>query len=149
VVFESGWTSLGDKPEGFAAQPPAEKYLEQLPTAWDETRLVSGSPDVQAAGDRQVVIARRSDDRWFIGGILAGQADTMIAPLAFLGKGSWLLETVGDSGGALQRTVRTVTARDTLTVDAAADGGSPRSRARPPGDAPTATSRSSPPRPPR
>ncbi|MFI0938833.1 glycoside hydrolase family 97 catalytic domain-containing protein [Streptomyces sp. NPDC021020] len=123
VVFESGWTSLGDKPEGFAAQPVAEKYLEQLPTAWDETRLVSGSPDVQAAGDRQVVIARRSGDRWFVGGILAGQADTMKAPLGFLGKGSWLLETVGDSDGKLQRTVRTVTARDTLTVDAATDGG--------------------------
>jgi hypothetical protein len=123
VVFESGWTSLGDKPEGFAAQPVAERYLEQLPTAWDETRLVSGGPEQQPAGDRQAVIARRSADRWFVGGILAGASDTMKAPLGFLGKGSWLLETIGDSDGGLQRTVRTVTAADTLEVPAAENGG--------------------------
>jgi hypothetical protein len=123
VVFESGWTSLGDKPEGFAAQPVAERYLEQLPTAWDETRLVSGGPELRPAGDRQVVMARRSADRWFVGGILAGPADTMAAPLGFLGKGSWLLETVVDKDGQLEHAVRTVTATDTLAVPAAENGG--------------------------
>ncbi|SEG92251.1 Glycosyl-hydrolase 97 C-terminal, oligomerisation [Actinacidiphila yanglinensis] len=123
VVFESGWTSLGDNPEGFAAQPLAEEYLEQLPTVWDETHLVSGSPEQQAAGDRQVVMARRSGDRWFVGGILAGASDTMKAPLGFLGKGTWLLQTVEDNGGSLQRSVRTVTSADALSVPAAANGG--------------------------
>ncbi|WP_335982831.1 glycoside hydrolase family 97 catalytic domain-containing protein [Streptomyces sp. CA2R106] len=123
VVYESGWTSLGDNPEGFAAQPVAERFLEQLPTTWDETHLVSGGPGQQPAGDRQAVIARRNGDRWFVGGILAGASDTMKAPLGFLGKGSWLVETVGDSDGQLVRTVRTVTAQDTLTVPAAANGG--------------------------
>ncbi|MBY8882290.1 glycoside hydrolase family 97 catalytic domain-containing protein [Actinacidiphila acidipaludis] len=125
VVFESGWTSLGDKPEGFATQPVAEDYLEQLPTTWDETRLVSGAPGQQPAGDRQVVMARRNGDRWFVGGILAGAGDTMNAPLSFLGKGPWLLQTVEDaaSGGGLQRTVRTVTSADTLSVLAQANGG--------------------------
>jgi hypothetical protein len=123
VVYESGWTSLGDNPEGFAAQPVAEKYLEQLPTTWDETHLVSGGPGAQPAGDRQAVIARRSGDRWFVGGILAGSADTMEAPLGFLGKGKWLVETIGDNNGQLQRTVRTATAKDTLAVPGAANGG--------------------------
>ncbi|MEE4540388.1 glycoside hydrolase family 97 catalytic domain-containing protein [Streptomyces sp. V4-01] len=123
VVYESGWTSLGDNPEGFSAQPVAERYLEQLPTTWDETHLVSGGPGPQPAGDRQAVIARRSGDRWFVGGILAGAGDTMNAPLGFLGKGAYLVETIGDSGGQLRRTVRTVTAEDTLTVPADADGG--------------------------
>ncbi len=123
VVFESGWTSLGDNPEGFAAHPVAERFLEQLPTTWDETRLVAGGPGAQPAGDRQAVIARRSGHRWFVGGILAGASDTMKAPLGFLGKGTWLVETIGDSGGRLRRTVRTVTAADTLAVPAAADGG--------------------------
>ena len=123
VVYESGWTSLGDNPEGFAAQPVAERYLEQLPTTWDETHLVSGGPGPQPAGDRQAVIARRNGDRWFVGGILAGASDTMKAPLGFLGKGRWLVETVGDSDGQLRRTVRTVTAKDTLTVPASGNGG--------------------------
>ncbi|MEU6443575.1 glycoside hydrolase family 97 catalytic domain-containing protein [Streptomyces sp. NPDC047046] len=123
VVYESGWTSLGDNPEGFAAQPPAERYLEQLPTAWDETRFVSGGPGEQATGERQAVLARRSGDRWFVGGILAGTGGTMKAPLGFLGKGTWLVETLADQDGQLRRTVRTVTAKDTLAVPAAANGG--------------------------
>jgi hypothetical protein len=123
VVYESGWTSLGDNPEGFAAQPVAERYLEQLPTTWDETHLVSGGPGAQPAGDRQAVIARRSGDRWFVGGILAGTSDTMKAPLGFLGKGKWLVETIADNGGQLRRTVSTLTAKDSLAVPAAADGG--------------------------
>ncbi|MFG1807426.1 glycoside hydrolase family 97 catalytic domain-containing protein [Streptomyces sp. NPDC049040] len=123
VVYESGWTSLGDNPEGFAAQPVAERYIDQLPTVWDETHLVSGGPGQQPAGDRQAVIARRSGDRWFVGGILAGTADTMKAPLSFLGSGKWLVETIGDNGSQLHRTVSTLTARDTLSVAAAANGG--------------------------
>jgi alpha-glucosidase len=127
VVFESGWTSLGDKPEGFATQPVAEDYLDQLPTTWDETHLVAGEPGQQPAGDRQVVIARRNGDRWFVGGILAGTGDTMKAPLAFLGKGTWLLETVEDGAaggdGRLRRTVRTVTSADILSVAAQDNGG--------------------------
>lgn len=123
VVYESGWTSLGDNPEGFAAQPVAERYLEQLPTTWDETHLVSGGPGQQPVGDRQAVIARRNGDRWFVGGILAGASDTMKAPLTFLGKGAWLLETIGDSDGQLRRTVSTVTDKSVIAVPAAADGG--------------------------
>ncbi len=123
VVFESGWTSLGDNPEGFAAHPVAERYLEQLPTVWDETHLVSGGPGQQPAGDRQVVMARRSGDRWFVGGILAGEGNTMKAPLDFLGKGRWLLETVEDDGDGLRRTVRSVTSADVYSVLAADNGG--------------------------
>ena len=42
VLYESAWTHLDDNPEGYAAQPEAVRYLEQLPTAWDETRYVAG-----------------------------------------------------------------------------------------------------------
>ncbi|MEV6609810.1 glycoside hydrolase family 97 catalytic domain-containing protein [Kutzneria sp. NPDC051319] len=123
VVYESGWTHLGDSPAGFDAQPVGEKYLEQLPTTWDETRLVSGSPELTAAGNRQVVMARRNGDRWFVGGILAGDAGTMTAPLGFLGRGRWLVETIADGANGLERTTRTVTSADSLSVAAQADGG--------------------------
>ena len=123
VVFESAWTHLGDNPEGFAAQPEAVRYLEQLPTTWDDTRLVAGSPQQTAAGNREVVVARRNGSRWFVGGLLAGPAATMDAPLSFLGSGTWLAETVADQGGELRRAVRQVTAADRLSVAEPADGG--------------------------
>lgn len=48
VVYESGWTHLGDHPEGFRAHPEAERYLELLPTVSDDTRLVAGGPEQNA-----------------------------------------------------------------------------------------------------
>ena len=65
----------------------------------------------------------------------------MKAPLGFLGKGKWLVETVGDNSGQLQRTIRTVTAKDTLTVPRPPTAGSPRWPAPPPRAAPTARNR--------
>ena len=41
-------------------------FLKQLPTAWDETRFIDGYPG------KFVVIARRTGDKWYVGGINGG-----------------------------------------------------------------------------
>ena len=120
VVFESGWTHLADSPEAYERRPEALRYLDQVPTTWDETRLVAGQPD------RGAVFARRAGDRWFLGAISVGPARTMTAPLSFLGGGRWLVETVRDGSaprGDVVRSARVHTAGDTLAVDVPADGG--------------------------
>ncbi|MEU0882285.1 glycoside hydrolase family 97 catalytic domain-containing protein [Lentzea sp. NPDC005914] len=89
VVYESGWTHFADKPEAYERHPQALRYLDQLPTVWDETRLLDGDPDTHA------VVARRNGDRWFVGGIATDQR-TLKASLGFLGGGQWLVETVRD-----------------------------------------------------
>ena len=64
VLFESGLQHLADRPESFLSQPQAVKdFLGQLPTVWDETRLISGYPG------RSVVIARRNGSTWYVAGI--------------------------------------------------------------------------------
>ena len=63
VVYESGWTHFADGPEAYERHPEALRFLNQVPTVWDETRLVAGHPATGA------VFARRSGDRWFLGGI--------------------------------------------------------------------------------
>lgn len=64
ALFESGIQHLADKPESFLAQPQEVKdYLTNLPTAWDDTRLLDGYPGEYA------VIARRKGDTWYIAGI--------------------------------------------------------------------------------
>ncbi len=57
VVYESGWTHFADKPEAYERHPQVLRYLDQLPTVWDETRLLDGDPDTHA------VVARRNGDR--------------------------------------------------------------------------------------
>jgi len=64
VVFESGLQHLADRPESFYAQPrEVQRFLGELPAAWDETRLISGYPG------ESVVIARRHGDTWYVAGI--------------------------------------------------------------------------------
>lgn len=62
VVFESALQHLADKPESYLAQPlKVQQYFTQLPSVWDETRLVNGYPG------EYVVLARRKGNRWFVG----------------------------------------------------------------------------------
>jgi alpha-glucosidase len=118
LVFESGWQHDADRPESYEARPEALRVLNQLPTAWDETRLLGGRPGQEA------YLARRSGGKWYVGGISALAAKTFQSPLSFLGAGQWLVETVRDgSAGALFRETRVVTNVDTLSVPVAQRGG--------------------------
>ncbi|SMC97735.1 glycoside hydrolase family 97 catalytic domain-containing protein [Lentzea albidocapillata] len=118
VVYESGWTHFADKPEAYERHPQALRYLNQIPTVWDETRLLDGDPDSHA------VVARRNGDRWFVGGI-ATQERTLQAPLGFLGGGRWLVETVRDPAtrADVVRDSQVLRNTDTLTVPTRRNGG--------------------------
>ncbi|MBQ9640740.1 MAG: glycoside hydrolase family 97 protein [Bacteroidaceae bacterium] len=64
VLFESGLQHLADKPESYYAQPAeVQQFFSALPTAWDETRLLSGYPA------ERVVMARRRGHTWYVAGI--------------------------------------------------------------------------------
>ncbi|QIY68493.1 glycoside hydrolase family 97 catalytic domain-containing protein [Streptomyces sp. RLB1-33] len=117
VVFESGWQHFADSPESYEAHPEALRVLDQLPTTWDETRLLGGSPGKDA------YVARRAGGRWFVGGVSALPANTFQTPLTFLGAGQWLAETVRDGSGTLTHDTHVVTNADTLSVPEAANGG--------------------------
>ncbi|MEV4150577.1 glycoside hydrolase family 97 catalytic domain-containing protein [Amycolatopsis sp. NPDC049691] len=116
-VYESGWQHSADKPENYEARPEAVRTIDELPTVWDETRLLSGRPG------REAVFARRSGDRWFVGGIFAGPATTVRAPLGFLGPGHWVADTVRDGPSGLLRETSKVTTDGPLHVPIAANGG--------------------------
>ena len=64
VVFESGIQHLADRPSGYYDLPDAARtFLKNVPNAWDNTKLVDGYPG------RDIVIARRKGDLWYIGAI--------------------------------------------------------------------------------
>ncbi len=116
VLYESGLANLAGRPEDYAARPVAERFVDQVPTAWDETRLLSGRPADHA------VFARRSGDRWFIGGGWSGAARTVQVPFD-LPSGRWRVEITRDGPAGLVRDVREVRAGEVLTLDVAANGG--------------------------
>jgi hypothetical protein len=121
VAFESGWTHFADKPEAYDRFPGVLRFLDQVPTVWDETRLLSGFP-----GDN-AIFARRNGSRWFIGAIAAGAARTLTVPLRFLSSGDWLVEVIRD-GSATQRvdvtrTRQVLNSASTLSIPIPANGG--------------------------
>src|SRR6266511_2503020 len=117
VVFESGLQNFADSVESYDAHPVAERFLRQVPAAWDETRLVSGNPDTH------VVLARRNGTNWFVGAVTAGGGRTIAVPLGFLGAGSWLADVYSDSASGLAVRTQQVTGAGTLSLTVATNGG--------------------------
>ena len=77
ILFESGWQHMPDRPSTYDTLPEAvRQLLSGLPTAWDDTKLLTGYPGVE------VVIARRKGDTWYIAGINGtDEPRKLIAPL--------------------------------------------------------------------
>lgn len=64
VLYESGLLHLADRPSSYLSRPQVEKdFLSNLPTTWDETKLLSGYPG------ESIVMARRKGSDWYIAGI--------------------------------------------------------------------------------
>lgn len=117
VVYESGFQNFAGSVAAYRERPELERFLEQVPTVWDESRLLSGEPGQDAT------FARRRGARWFLGSIGAGPAGQREVPLDFLGGGKWLVEVVRDGDDGLVRERHVLTRRDTLRVPTHEHGG--------------------------
>jgi alpha-glucosidase len=78
VLFESGIQHFADRPEGYDQLPDAAKtFLKEVPNAWDDSKLLDGYPG------KDVVIARRKGNNWYVGGISADQRREMKKTIKF------------------------------------------------------------------
>ena len=62
--------TIGDEPE--------LEFFDHVPTVWDDTKVIHGSIGEYA------VIARRSQENWFIGAMNSGEPRKLLVPLDFL-----------------------------------------------------------------
>jgi hypothetical protein len=66
VLFTSGIQHYAEIPEGMAKAPPyVRAFLKDVPSVWDDVYFLDGFPG------RYVVLARRSEERWYVAGINA------------------------------------------------------------------------------
>ncbi|MDZ7936531.1 MAG: glycoside hydrolase family 97 catalytic domain-containing protein [Emticicia sp.] len=100
-TFESGVTHLVDMVASYANLPIlAKTIISNLPTAWDETRLVEGFPGTH------VVMARRKGENWYISGINGeNQVRNITLPLSFIATGDYTKQLLSD--GATPRDILT------------------------------------------
>lgn len=96
VVFESALQHLADRPESYLAQPAIVKgFFSRLPSAWDDTKLLSGYP-----GD-YVVMARRKGDCWYVSGLNGTDEEKLLnIDWSFLGDGEYNFTWFRDSADA-------------------------------------------------
>ena len=122
VVFENPMPMVADDPDAYAGQAGFD-FIEGVPTTWDETRFVAGEPG------EYVVVARRSGDRWYLGGINNWTTRRVELPLAFLGPGRFQVDLRtddrldGSDPNQLLRRSETVAAGQSLDVALASGGG--------------------------
>lgn len=82
VVYESPLQMLADSPSNYYREPACMEFLSQVPAVWDETRVL------KASVGEYVVVARRSGDVWYIGGMVGEKGQTFEIDLDFLSKGN-------------------------------------------------------------
>jgi len=124
VVYYSPLQTLYwyDKPE-LSHDEPELAFWDRIPTVWDDTRVLDGAPG------RNVTIARRSDDDWYVGAITNNEARTVPLKLDFLPAGRRYEATIyADDPAAATRTKvgirkQTVDARSVLSLAMPASGG--------------------------
>ncbi len=122
VLMDSPLLCLCDSPKNYLGQPGLEFYRD-LPTTWDETRVLSSD------AMEHLVQARRKGDRWYIAGMNSEQPLTLRVKLDFLGRGKFTLRSFADTPesaarpAAIGESSRTVTQKDTLEIHMQNAGG--------------------------
>ncbi len=122
VVLETNLAMVCDYPDAYEGQPGFE-FLQQVPTTWDETRVLS------AEVDKYIVVARRKGTDWFIGGITGHEARELVVPLGLLRKGPYDITLWTDAPDAagnpnhLEKQTWHVAEGDSLSIKLAQGGG--------------------------
>lgn len=98
---------------------PGLSLLADVPTVWDESRLLAGAPG------ESVVRARRKGDNWYLGAMTL-LADTYAIPLDFLEKGQTYHAYIykdNAAGVGIEVETREVTSETALQIPLLANGG--------------------------
>jgi alpha-glucosidase len=121
VVYDSPLQMVSGAPESYRDADGFD-FIRRVPTAWDETRFLSGTPG------RDIVLARRQGSSWYLGAMTADdikEGRTERVALRFLPAGLYRATVWEDGATAneVRRVQREVTADDVLSLRLAPAGG--------------------------
>ncbi len=118
ILFTSGIQHYAETARGINDITPAVKeFIKTIPVAWDEMEFVEGSPG------KEVVIARRAGDQWFVAGINGEQTfKELTLDLSFI-DGAQNGNLIADGSSALQFEAGTVVPSESVSVAMKPNGG--------------------------
>lgn len=129
VVIYSPIQMAADLLENYEANPGPFQFIRDVPTDWEETRVLNG-----ALGDYVTIVRRDRNSRdWYLGAITDENARSLTAPLSFLQRGVRYRAQIyrdgpnasyqGDARSDIIIEERIVTSTDTLALELAPGGG--------------------------
>jgi alpha-glucosidase len=124
VVYESPWSKMDGNVSDYRREPEFTAFLAQIPTLWEETRVLAG-----VAGDSVVTERVAASGEVWVGAMTDWTPREIPLDLAFLGDGRWEAEIHEDGPNAdryaadWRRESRDVTAADRLAIRTAPGGG--------------------------
>ena len=90
VVFEAPFNMLCDSPSNYEQEPECTQFIASIPTVWDQTKALDGKVGEYA------VIARRSGDDWYVGGLNNWNQRQVEIDLSFMPEGQYELVNMVD-----------------------------------------------------
>jgi alpha-glucosidase len=94
VVFESPLQMLADNPSNYYREPESMIFLSEVPTVWDDTKVLS------AKVGENLAIARQSGDKWFVGAMTNWKGRDMELNFDFLPEGQYKIQLWQDGKNA-------------------------------------------------
>ena len=121
VVYENPMPMVSDAPSAYEGQPGFE-FLCQVPTTWDETRVLNDKVG------SYIVVARRKGADWYLGTMTDWTPRVLEVPLSFLPPGEYKIKQWADAGNSedpnqLSVQERKMNAQDTLALRLRSGGG--------------------------
>ena len=123
VVYEAPLQMLCESPSLYMKEQESLDFIRQIPTIWDETKVLKG-----VVGD-YVAIARRKGEKWYIGAMTDWSARKLELDLSFLKGGNYSMEVFKDGDKAAtyaedyKKLTKEVTNSSKLTIEMSTGGG--------------------------
>ncbi len=90
VIFDSPLNMLCDAPSNYLKEPQCTQFIANIPTVWEETKVLHGK-----VGE-YIAMARQKDNVWYVGALTNWDARDMELDLSFLGEGEYQAEIFED-----------------------------------------------------
>lgn len=94
VIYEAPLQMLADSPSHYLREPEVMKFLQPVPTVWDETRVLA------AELGNYVSIARRRGQDWYVGAMTDWTSRTLDLDFSFLPSGRFQMIAYEDGPNA-------------------------------------------------
>lgn len=123
VIYESPLQMLCDSPSNYLKEEETTKFIAQIPTVWDETRVLHAK-----IGD-YIALARKNKNIWYVGVMNDETERELQIDLSFLNVGNYTVEIIQDGVNAnryasdYMQMIKQVSNTDVLTAKLASGGG--------------------------